>query len=64
MSDWYQVGVDDDFREGKGKAVDAGPEQTVLLVDEGNGARQILGDSKLPIRTVIVGIVDVVTLTS
>jgi ethanolamine utilization protein EutN len=44
-------------------SVDAGPGQTVLMVDEGNSARQILGDSRVPIRTVIVGIVDTVTLT-
>ncbi len=36
--------------------------QTVLVIDEGNSARQVLGDSTrtagLPIRSVIVGIVD------
>ena len=35
---------------------DAG--QTVLVIDEGNSARQVLGDSQVPIRSVIVGIVD------
>lgn len=42
-------------------AVDAagtGVGETVLLLDEGNGARQILGGSGLPIRTVVVGTVD------
>lgn len=43
-------------------AVDAGVGQTVLVVDEGNSARQILGNSQLPIRSVIVGIVDAVEL--
>ncbi len=38
--------------------VEAGVGDRVLIVDEGNGARQILGDSKAPIRSVIVGIVD------
>ena len=38
----------------------AGCGDRVLLNQEGNGARQILGtiDGKLPIRSVIVGIVD------
>ncbi len=39
-------------------AVDAGPGQTVLVIDEGNSARQVLGDPKAPIRSVIIGIVD------
>lgn len=36
--------------------------QTVLVIDEGNSARQVLGDSSVPIRSVIVGIVDEVDL--
>ncbi len=46
-------------------AVDATVGQTVLVIDEGNSARQVLGDSSaptrtagLPVRSVIVGIVD------
>ncbi len=35
---------------------DAG--QTVLVIDEGNSARQVLGNPEVPIRSVIVGIVD------
>ncbi len=40
----------------------AGVGDLVLVNQEGNGARQILGtiDGKLPIRSVIVGIVDAV----
>ena len=38
--------------------VQAGVGDRVLVLDEGNGARQILGDSKAPIRAVVVGIVD------
>lgn len=38
--------------------VDAGPGSVVLVVDEGNSARQILKDGKAPVRTVICGIVD------
>jgi ethanolamine utilization protein EutN len=34
---------------------------TVLVVDEGNAARQILRDPAAPIRSVIVGIVDTVS---
>jgi len=36
----------------------AGPGSVVLVVDEGNSARIILGDPKAPVRTVICGIVD------
>ena len=45
-------------------AVEAGVGQKVLVLDEGNGARQIVGDSKAPIRSVIVGIVDDVSLST
>ncbi len=38
--------------------VGAGPGDTVLIVDEGNSARQIVGSSTAPVRSVIVGIVD------
>ena len=38
--------------------VGAGAGETVLIVDEGNGARQIVGDPTAPIRAVIVGVVD------
>jgi microcompartment protein CcmK/EutM len=37
--------------------------QVVLVVDEGNSARQVVGDANDPIRSVIVGIVDEVHLT-
>ena len=37
------------------------PEPTVLLLDEGNGARQVLQAPGAPIRTVVIGIVDEVT---
>ncbi len=39
-------------------SVDAGVGETVLMLDEGNGARQIVGDSSAPLRSIIVGIVD------
>jgi ethanolamine utilization protein EutN len=39
-------------------AIEAGVGDRVLVVDEGTGARQILGNSKAPIRSVVVGIVD------
>ena len=38
--------------------VGAGVGQTVLVEDEGNSARQILGDPKAPVRSLIVAIVD------
>ena len=43
--------------------VQAGPGDTVLVMQEGNGVRQILKQQKLPIRSIIVGIVDAVTLS-
>lgn len=41
-------------------SVDAGPGDRVLVLDEGNGAAQVLEASRGPIRTVIVGVVDAV----
>ena len=38
--------------------VDAGEGDRVLVVDEGNGAAQVLRRGRGPVRTVIVGIVD------
>ncbi len=42
--------------------VGAGAGETVLIVDEGNSARQIVGVSPAPIRAVVVGIVDLLTV--
>ena len=39
-------------------AIGAGFGETVLILDEGSGARQILDDSKAPVRSLVVGIVD------
>jgi len=39
-------------------AVGAGYGETVIMLDEGNGARQVLGEDGLPIRSVVVGVVD------
>jgi microcompartment protein CcmK/EutM len=39
-------------------AIDAGVGDRVLVLDEGNGARQILGSSTAPVRSVVVGVVD------
>jgi ethanolamine utilization protein EutN len=44
------------------QAIDAGMGDIVLVIDEGSSARQILNDAKAPIRTMIVGVVDTVTL--
>jgi microcompartment protein CcmK/EutM len=51
---YYDVAVD---------VAQAGPGDTVLVIDEGNGARQILGLDPGAIRAVIVGVVDEVTLS-
>ena len=42
--------------------VDAGAGEQVLILDEGNSARQIVEVDPAPIRAVVVGIVDDVTL--
>ncbi len=44
--------------------IGAGKGETVLIIDEGNGARQVLDDDTAPIRSVVVGIVDEVKLES
>ena len=38
--------------------VGAGVGERVLVIDEGNSARQVVKDSKAPLRSIIVGIVD------
>ena len=43
-------------------AIGAGNGETVLINDEGNGARQILDDSNAPVRSIVVGIVDALDL--
>lgn len=50
-TDRYVIAVD---------AVDAGAGEKVLILDEGNSARQILADHDAPIRAVVAGIVDAV----
>lgn len=45
--------------------VGAGVGQTVIVEDEGNSARQLLGtDAHGPVRSVVVGIVDAVNAAS
>ncbi|MCP4247252.1 MAG: EutN/CcmL family microcompartment protein, partial [bacterium] len=36
-------------------AISADAGQTVLVIDEGNSARQVVGDPTAPIRSVIIG---------
>lgn len=43
-------------------AVGAGAGETVLILDEGNSARQVVADPAAPLRSVIVAIVDEVDL--
>ncbi len=42
----------------------AGEGDLVLVLDEGNGVREVLGDELAPIRSLIVGVVDQLTLTA
>ena len=49
----YDIAVD---------TVQAGPGDTVLVMDEGNGARQILELDPGAIRAVVVGVVDEVSV--
>jgi ethanolamine utilization protein EutN len=51
---YYDIAVD---------VAQAGPGDTVLVIDEGNGARQILGLDPGAVRAVIVGVVDEVMLS-
>ena len=44
------------------KFIDAGIGNIVLVMDEGNSARQILGNPTAPIRTIICGVIDSVTV--
>ena len=50
---YYDIAVD---------VVQAGPGDTVLVIDEGNGARQVLGLDPGAVRAVIVGVVDEVVV--
>lgn len=45
-------------------AAQAGAGERVLVVDEGSSAGQVLGLVEPPIRTVVVGVVDEVQLTT
>ena len=38
--------------------VQAGVGERVLVIDEGNSARQIVADANAPLRSIIVGIID------
>lgn len=56
-----KTGPDDQATSGYVIAVDtvgAGVGEIVLVLDEGTGARQVVGSSDAPLRSVIVGIVD------
>ncbi|MGH1365861.1 MAG: EutN/CcmL family microcompartment protein [Calditrichia bacterium] len=60
-----KIGSDGTFSGGYLIAVDsvgAGADETVLIVDEGGSARQIIGNPDAPLRSIIVGIVDDVSL--
>ncbi|HXA19875.1 MAG TPA: EutN/CcmL family microcompartment protein [Thermoanaerobaculia bacterium] len=39
-------------------SVGAGADERVLVLDEGNGARQVLDSTDGPVRSVVVGIID------
>jgi len=52
---YYDIAVD---------VAQAGPGDTVLVLDEGNGARQVLGLDPGAVRAVIVGVVDEVALAA
>ena len=43
-------------------AVDAGAGETVLVLDEGNSARQVLAEPDGCVRAVVVGIIDAIEL--
>ena len=41
--------------------VGVGVGERVLVIDEGNSARQVVNDERAPVRSIIVGIVDLVS---
>lgn len=43
-------------------SVGAGVGEKVLIVDEGNSARQVVDDPDAPIRSIIIGIIDEIHL--
>ncbi len=43
-------------------AVGAGAGETVLVLDEGNGSRQVLDDPLAPVRSMVVAIIDEIAL--
>ena len=43
-------------------SVGAGVGEQVLVVDEGNSARQIIGSTTAPLRSIIVGIIDEISV--
>ncbi len=45
-------------------SVDAGVGDRVLMIDEGNSARQIVDDPQAPLRSIIIGIVDDVQVSA
>jgi ethanolamine utilization protein EutN len=49
LTDDYLIAID---------TVDAGVGEPVLVLDEGNGARQVLDSKNGPVRSVVVGIID------
>jgi len=60
-----RLGLDGRETGGYDIAVDvaqAGPGDIVLVLDEGNGARQVLGLDPGAVRAVVVGVVDEVSL--
>lgn len=42
--------------------VGSGAGEVVLVIDEGNSARQVIGMSPAPVRAVVVGVVDELTV--
>ncbi len=42
--------------------VDAGEGDVVLVVDEGRAARQVLGMEDIPVRTLVIGVCDQVSM--
>ena len=45
-------------------AIGAGQGETVLILDEGSGARQILANDAAPVRSIVVGIVDALDIST
>ncbi|KAB2908289.1 MAG: EutN/CcmL family microcompartment protein [Ignavibacteriales bacterium] len=63
-----KIGLDGKFLDSKDIVaidfVSAGPGDTVLVTQEGDAVQQIIKNKKAPVHTIIVGVVDKISVSS